>query len=205
MLVRNATLGQLTSTLTLSRRQLHSFHHRNGPNGLARHKPPRELATSLRPSTLLTQTTQRIMSSSEGAPTIQPFRMYPPLMPAPDKWDEKIFVGLDRCIAEAGKRGMRLTMSLNNEWHWSGGFAQYVSWFNKDEQCVPRARGRMWPQTLSDASAVEYPTRLAGILLPTRHGETIPPTRRGVRAHGLCIYICLKFCSTGFEGYANKV
>ncbi|KZW00403.1 glycoside hydrolase [Exidia glandulosa HHB12029] len=76
----------------------------------------------------------RIMSSSEGAPTIQPFRMYPPLMPAPDKWDEKIFVGLDRCVAEAGKRGMRLTMSLNNEWHWSGGFAQYVSWFNKDEQ-----------------------------------------------------------------------
>lgn len=77
---------------------------------------------------------QRIMASSEGAPTIQPFRMYPALMPAPDQWDERIFLGLDRCVAEAGKRGIRLTMTLNDEWHWSGGFAQYVSWFNNNEQ-----------------------------------------------------------------------
>jgi hypothetical protein len=23
---------------------------------------------------------------------------------------------------------MRATMTLNNEWQWSGGFAQYISW-----------------------------------------------------------------------------
>ncbi|KAH7106924.1 glycoside hydrolase [Auriculariales sp. MPI-PUGE-AT-0066] len=76
----------------------------------------------------------RIMAASEGAPTIQPFRMYPALMSAPEVWDEKIFVGLDRCVEEARKRGMRLTMTLNNMWHWSGGFAQYVSWLSNDEQ-----------------------------------------------------------------------
>ena len=83
---------------------------------------------------LLLTTVQRIMAASEGAPEVQPYRMYPPLMPEPEKWDEKIFVGLDRCVEEARKRGMRLTMTLNNEWHWSGGFAQYVSWFSKNEQ-----------------------------------------------------------------------
>ena len=63
----------------------------------------------------------RIMASSEGSPTPQKFRMLPALMPAPYQWDEKIFVGLDRCVAEAGKRGMRLTMTLANTWQWSGG------------------------------------------------------------------------------------
>ena len=58
---------------------------------------------------------QRIMASSEGAPTIQPFRMYPPLLEAPYKWNEQIFVGLDRCIAEASKRGMRYVLQRYGE------------------------------------------------------------------------------------------
>lgn len=70
----------------------------------------------------------RIMASSEGAPTPQPFRMNPPLMEAPGKYNEDIFKGLDICLDEMSKRGMRATMTLNNEWQWSGGFAQYVSW-----------------------------------------------------------------------------
>lgn len=72
----------------------------------------------------------RIMASSEGSPTPQPFRMNPPLMQAPGQYNEEIFVGLDFCLAEMTKRGMRATMTLNNEWQWSGGFAQYVSWAN---------------------------------------------------------------------------
>ncbi|KAF2836993.1 glycoside hydrolase family 5 protein [Patellaria atrata CBS 101060] len=75
----------------------------------------------------------RIMASSEGAPTPQPFRMSPPLLEAPGKYNEDVFVGLDRCLAEMGARGMRATMTLGNEWQWSGGFAQFVSWANDDE------------------------------------------------------------------------
>lgn len=76
----------------------------------------------------------RIMAGSEGAPTKQPFRMNPPLQPSPGVYNEKIFVGLDRCLAEMAKRGMRATMTLNDQWQWSGGFAQYVSWANGEEK-----------------------------------------------------------------------
>ena len=78
----------------------------------------------------------RIMAGSEGAPTTQPFRMNPALMNAPGDYDEDIFAGLDRCLAEMSKRGMRATMTLNNFWQWSGGFAQYVSWTN-DNEAIP--------------------------------------------------------------------
>ncbi|CAN9313729.1 unnamed protein product [Alternaria alternata] len=74
----------------------------------------------------------RIMAASEGAPTPQPFRMNPPLMSAPGQYNEDVFTGLDICLAEMSKRGMRATMTLNNEWQWSGGFAQYVSWANNN-------------------------------------------------------------------------
>ncbi|KAL9057987.1 MAG: hypothetical protein Q9162_001979 [Coniocarpon cinnabarinum] len=75
----------------------------------------------------------RLMASSEGAPTTQPFRMYPALQEAPGQYNEAIFVGLDRCLDEMQKRGMRATMTLNNQWQWSGGFSQYVSWANNNE------------------------------------------------------------------------
>lgn len=76
----------------------------------------------------------RIMAGSEGAPTPQPFRMNPPLMNSPGQYNEDIFKGLDICLAEMSKRGMRATMTLSNEWQWSGGFGQYVSWANNDTQ-----------------------------------------------------------------------
>ncbi|KAN0063242.1 hypothetical protein ACQY0O_004406 [Thecaphora frezii] len=75
----------------------------------------------------------RIMASSEGNPTPQPFRMSPALQQAPGEYNEGIFVGLDRCLAEMAKRGMRATMTLNDQWQWSGGFAQYISWANNNE------------------------------------------------------------------------
>jgi mannan endo-1,4-beta-mannosidase len=78
----------------------------------------------------------RVMASSEGAPTPQPFRMNPPLMKYPGEYNEKVFVGLDICLDEMSKRGMRATMTLNNEWQWSGGFAQYVSWAD-DNAAIP--------------------------------------------------------------------
>lgn len=78
----------------------------------------------------------RIMAASEGAPTPQPFRMNPPLLDAPGKYNEKVFEGLDRCLDEMSKRGMRATTTLANEWQWSGGFAQFVSWAT-DNQPIP--------------------------------------------------------------------
>jgi mannan endo-1,4-beta-mannosidase len=76
----------------------------------------------------------RIMAASEGAPTAQPFRMNPPLLSAPGQYSEAIFKGLDVCLADMSHRGMRATMTLGNEWQWSGGFAQYVSWAQNNTQ-----------------------------------------------------------------------
>ena len=73
------------------------------------------------------------MAASEGNPTPQPFRMRPALQESPGQYNEEVFVGLDRCLAEMSKRGMRATMTLNNQWQWSGGFSQYVSWANDNE------------------------------------------------------------------------
>lgn len=53
-----------------------------------------------------------IMAASEGAPTRQPNRLYPALQPAPGRWDERLLMALDRCIAEAGQRGMRVIMVM---------------------------------------------------------------------------------------------
>ncbi|KAF2001677.1 glycoside hydrolase family 5 protein [Amniculicola lignicola CBS 123094] len=78
----------------------------------------------------------RIMAASEGSPTPEPFRMNPPLLQAPGQYNEKVFQGLDRCLDEMSKRGMRATMTLNNEWQWSGGFGQYVSWA-KNNAIIP--------------------------------------------------------------------
>ncbi|KAI9706243.1 MAG: hypothetical protein M1820_004818 [Bogoriella megaspora] len=75
----------------------------------------------------------RIMAGSEGNPTPQPFRMNPPLQPEPGNYNEKVFIGLDRCLAEMANRGMRATMTLNDQWQWSGGFPQYISWTRGNE------------------------------------------------------------------------
>lgn len=75
----------------------------------------------------------RIMAASEGAPSIQPFRVYPVMQPFPGQWDERMMIALDRCIAEAGKRKIRVLMVMGNTWQWTGGIAQYVSWANDDE------------------------------------------------------------------------
>ncbi|CBQ71814.1 related to Endo-1,4-beta-mannosidase [Sporisorium reilianum SRZ2] len=111
----------------------------------------------------------RIMAASEGSATPQPFRMEPPLQSALGEYNEKIWVGLDRCLAEMAKRGMRATITLNDQWQWSGGFAQYVSWANGGEKYAyppswnftaspqrPGETGRGWGNYTTTGSFSEY-------------------------------------------------
>ncbi|KNZ63029.1 hypothetical protein VP01_1195g1 [Puccinia sorghi] len=71
----------------------------------------------------------RIMAASEASNGgIQPYRMYPALMDSPGKYNEQIFIGLDRALVEFSKYNISVIMTLNNFWHWSGGYSQYVSW-----------------------------------------------------------------------------
>ncbi|CAO3683012.1 unnamed protein product [Umbelopsis ramanniana] len=73
----------------------------------------------------------RIMAASEG-PDDQPFRMRPSLMPSPGIYNEHILAGLDFLLDALDRHSMTAVVTLNNYWHWSGGFAQYVSWADND-------------------------------------------------------------------------
>ncbi len=69
----------------------------------------------------------RIMVGSEG-PEGEKLRVQPPLVTAPNEYDEKLLKGLDFLLVEMAKRKMYGVLVFGNFWHWSGGFAQYLSW-----------------------------------------------------------------------------
>ena len=72
-------------------------------------------------------TNLRIMASSEG-PDTEPYRMLPPLQPSPGVYSEEVLIGLDFLLDKMRERNLRAVLCLNNFWHWSGGFSQYVAW-----------------------------------------------------------------------------
>ncbi|CAL0320178.1 unnamed protein product [Lupinus luteus] len=53
---------------------------------------------------------------------------YRALQIAPGSYDENVFKGLDFVISEAGKNGVRLILSLVNNWKDFGGRNRYVQW-----------------------------------------------------------------------------
>jgi mannan endo-1,4-beta-mannosidase len=73
----------------------------------------------------------RILGLSEG-PNNEPWRVVPALQPCPGLFDAAVLDGLDYAIYQLGKRRMRATLVLGNEWPWSGGFAQYVRWAQRN-------------------------------------------------------------------------
>ncbi len=81
-------------------------------------------------------TNLRVTAAAEG-PDTEPLRMKPALMTAPGEYNETVFDGLDYLLDQLGRRGMRAVVMLGNFWHWSGGFAQYVSWLDGSEIPYP--------------------------------------------------------------------
>jgi mannan endo-1,4-beta-mannosidase len=77
----------------------------------------------------------RVLGASEGVG--QSNTVNPPLQPEPGRFDERLLDGLDFLLAEMAKREMLAVIYLTNYWEWSGGMAQYVSWF--DDTPVPNA------------------------------------------------------------------
>jgi mannan endo-1,4-beta-mannosidase len=75
----------------------------------------------------------RVLGASEGSG--QHNTVWPPIQPEAGKLDERLLEGLDFLLAEMAKRDMVAVIFLNNYWVWSGGMAQYVSWF--DSEPVP--------------------------------------------------------------------
>ncbi|KAK7344319.1 hypothetical protein VNO77_13782 [Canavalia gladiata] len=61
---------------------------------------------------------------------------YRTLQISPAHYDENVFKGLDFVISEAGKYGVRLIVSLVNNWNESGGKDRYVQWARERGQHV---------------------------------------------------------------------
>ena len=85
-------------------------------------------------------TNLRVMASSEG-PNSEPYRIAPALMTAPGKYDKRVLDGLDFLLAKMRQNGMRAVLVLNNFWQWSGGMAQYVSWYERSHIPYPNDSG----------------------------------------------------------------
>ncbi|KAI8084647.1 glycoside hydrolase superfamily [Halteromyces radiatus] len=87
----------------------------------------------------------RIMAGSEGPDDPQQtFRMQPSLMTSPGIYNEQIFQGLDYLLDAMGKRNMTAIVTLNNFWHWSGGFSQYVAWVTNTVPPYPTRNSDTW-------------------------------------------------------------
>lgn len=89
-------------------------------------------------------TNLRVMAAGEG-PDTAPWRVVPSLQPQPGEYNEELLEGLDFLLSEMGKRQMTAVLCLNNFWHWSGGFAQYVNWYeDKPIPYPPPAEDGSW-------------------------------------------------------------
>lgn len=74
-------------------------------------------------------TNLRLMAGAEGSGLISGItRVGPPLQAEQGKFDEKVLDGLDLILAEMRKRDMKAVIFLSNNWEWSGGFQQYLTW-----------------------------------------------------------------------------
>lgn len=74
-------------------------------------------------------TNLRLLGGAEGVGPINGVtRVGPALQAEQGKFDEHVLAGLDRVLAEMGKRNMRAVIFLSNNWEWSGGFQQYLIW-----------------------------------------------------------------------------
>ncbi len=91
-------------------------------------------------------TNLRIMAGAEGAGMINGvLRVAPPLQPEPGKFDENVLDGLDLVLAEMGKRDMKAVIFFSNNWEWSGGFQQYLTW-NKQVHNAQETRKLAWDE-----------------------------------------------------------
>ncbi len=98
----------------------------------------------------------RLVAASEGNADA-PWHLQPCLQTAPGKYNEELLVGLDFLLNEMKKRDMHGVMCLNNFWPWSGGFSQYLSWANNNEEIPfpPPAKGGDW-RTYQEYTAQFY-------------------------------------------------
>ncbi|MEI9938104.1 MAG: mannanase [Pseudomonadota bacterium] len=87
-------------------------------------------------------TNLRILASSEEGPLENSIK---PGFRTKDRWNETLLEGLDLCLAEVGKRGMKAVLYLGNFWEWSGGFGTYL-WYATGQYLDMGDPAHPWPE-----------------------------------------------------------
>jgi mannan endo-1,4-beta-mannosidase len=121
----------------------------------------------------------RVWASGEGGPNdvkpIADFRDWPRnhyFRLKPGEWNEEQFVFLDRVIAEAGRNGLRVQLTLTNWWRDTGGITQYLRWAGIDG-----ADDDKYPYGINNEKAMLFYTNETARRLYREHLEKIV-TRR---------------------------
>ena len=103
-------------------------------------------------------TNLRILASAEEGPLKNSIK---PGFRSQDRWNETLLGGLDYCLAQVGKRGMKAVLYLNNFWEWSGGMGSYL-WYATGQYLDNGDPAHPWPE-FPDHNAAFYrsPTAVA--------------------------------------------
>jgi mannan endo-1,4-beta-mannosidase len=91
-------------------------------------------------------TNLRLMAGAEGSGMINGvLRVGPPLQPRPGEFNGEVLRGLDLVLSEMGKRDMKAVVFFSNNWEWSGGFQQYLTWHGQVPEAL-RTRKLTWDE-----------------------------------------------------------
>ncbi|MEN9909880.1 MAG: hypothetical protein RLZZ540_3039 [Bacteroidota bacterium] len=95
-------------------------------------------------------TNLRVVAASEESDYGLP--LSPPFQYKNGTYNETLLQGLDFLLVEMGKRNLHAVLVLNNNWDWSGGMGQYVSWINKTPVVDPSVNKKAtWNDYLKSA------------------------------------------------------
>ncbi|GHT30768.1 endo-1,4-beta-mannosidase [Bacteroidia bacterium] len=72
-------------------------------------------------------TNLRVLVGAEGPENVRN-RIMPTLQKQPGVYEDYLWDGLDFFMNEVGKRDMTVVLFLTNNWDWSGGYMQYLTW-----------------------------------------------------------------------------
>lgn len=96
-------------------------------------------------------TNVRVLASAEEGPLKSSIK---PGFRSKDRWNESLLGGLDHCMAELGKRGLKAVLYLTNFWEWSGGMGSYL-WYVNGSYVDMNDPARPWP-AFPDHNAAFY-------------------------------------------------
>lgn len=89
-------------------------------------------------------TNLRIGASAELSPLHNSVR--PAFRDQSATYNETLLAGLDRAMAEIGRRNMKTVLYLTNFWEWSGGMMTYLSWVNGGRYINMNDPAHPWPE-----------------------------------------------------------